>query len=107
MGASDDSGGEDGTEELIRRLDEASVLETLEAESAVASSSETKRRIQKRLLDDLGLFDVGLDGFDLSDDLRNRGEYLKYVNVDSDVSKEYSEEVERRLRELGFDGDEA
>ncbi|GAB3417191.1 hypothetical protein GCM10027435_15630 [Haloparvum alkalitolerans] len=94
---------------LIEQLDEEKVIGMLDAEGRAASGAEADR-VQKRLLEDLGLFAVDLDDYDLSDDLVNRVRRLKYVNVESDARREYSEETERRvaerMRELGFEPDE-
>lgn len=98
-------------EELIRNLDEERLLEMVRNEGRLAKGANSER-VQKKLLDDLGLFDVDLEAFDLSDELENKVRHLEYVDVESREQRELSEEKKRavreRMRELGFepsDGD--
>jgi len=98
---------EEDAEKLIENIDEDKVLEMLEAESGVETSRANKNRVQKKLLEDLGLFDVDLDDFDLSDELITKVKYLEYVDAESNEQPEFSEEVKQkareRLRELGLE----
>lgn len=94
-------------EEVIENIDEEKVLEMIDAESKMESSRSNSNRVQKKLLDELGLFDVDLEEFNLSDELVNRIRYLEYVNMESneqvEASEEAKEEVRERLHELGFE----
>ncbi|WP_276257366.1 hypothetical protein [Haloglomus litoreum] len=105
-----DTGGDELTEserELIRQLDDARVVEMLETEGSLTDSDADRTRVQKQLLDDLGLFDIDPAEYDLSDALRNRIEHLRYVNVEGTAQREPSaavrREVAERLRELGYE----
>jgi hypothetical protein len=98
---------DEAAEAVIRSMSDETVLEMLAAERTRRRSAVDDRRAQKRLLDDLGLFDVDLDDFDLSDELERQVLYLRHYDMDSDVQPEFSEETKRRtdqrLRELGLD----
>lgn len=92
--------------QVIENLDEKKLLEMVENESRTAKGNN-RERVQKKLLDDLGLFDIDLDDFDFSDKLENRIRRLKYVNMESSEQRELPEdkkrEVRERMRELGFE----
>ena len=93
-------------EEVIRNMDDEKVLEMLETERKKQTSPDFERA-QKKLLDEIGLFDIDLDRFDLSDELERQVLYLKYFDSESDTQHEFSEEVKQRtkerMRELGFE----
>mgnify|MGYP002763419088 CR=1 FL=1 len=94
------------TEEVIRNLDEKKVLEMLEAEWTNHRPPDLQRE-QKKLLYEIGLYDVDLDNFDLSDEIKSKVRYLADYDMESDVQPNFSEEVEQRtrerLRELGLE----
>jgi len=93
-------------EKVIRNMEDEKVIEMLENINESRFSPDFQRE-QKKLLDEMGLFDIDLDNFDISDKLRNRILHLKYYNAESDVQPEFSEEVKEktreRMRELGLE----
>ena len=97
---------DENNRKVIENLDEDKLLDMVRSEGRIAKGANSER-VQKKLLDDLGLFDVNLNDFNLSNELENKVRYLKYVDVESSEQRELSEnkkqEVRERMRELGFE----
>lgn len=92
------------TEKRIRNMDEQKLFEMLEAEREnVEGLGPNNQRAEKILLDEIGLFDIDFDDFDLSDKLERKILHLQHYNAESDVQPEIVEGTEERMRELGFE----
>ena len=94
------------TENLIRDMDEENLFEMLEAEREDQQGRKrgvNALRAEKRLLDELGFFDIDFDDFDLSDKLERKILHLQHYNAESDVQPEILDSTKERMRELGLE----